>query len=183
MPIRLKKDKKGLYYQWGETGAKYYVSEYGKEKALEKAREQERAIRASGWKGDSIMKIICVKSDAVVANQKGEYKNFTGEIDWRGTKGTVKNATFDLTSTGVYWYKGTWEKGNWKDGVWEDGIWKAGIWRDGFWEGGTWHNGTWFDGVWERGTWQNGTWIDGVWQDGTWKNGTWKNGTGKPENA
>ena len=81
MPVHLGRDKQGDYYQWGETGKKYYIKEYGKAGALKKAREQEKAIRASGWKGDLKMRLICVKcDDSGVANQKGEYRKFTGEI-------------------------------------------------------------------------------------------------------
>ena len=134
-----------------------------------------------------------------VANQEGKYKNFTGTIDWEGSKGKVKNATFELSS-GIWWQNGTWEDGTWKWGVWFDGTWKKGVWKRGIWQGGTWENGTWKNGIWTEaqpsyhsiwlngtwengvwhwGTWKNGTWKDGIWKEGTWENGTWKDGIWK----
>jgi hypothetical protein len=50
MPIRSKKDKKGCYYQYGKTGAKYYYikdNERSKTIAKNKALKQEQAIKIS----------------------------------------------------------------------------------------------------------------------------------------
>ena len=132
------------------------------------------------------MKLLKIKiSDAEVANQAGEYKNFTGIIDWKGSKGQVKNADFELQANGDIW---------WHNGYWVKGIWNRGEWQKGWWENGTWKNGSWLNGKWQNGTWKNGdfnygTWYDGVWENGDWfgfpekwKKGTWKNGRieGKP---
>lgn len=53
MPTRLKTDKLGKYYQWGESGKKYYIKEYGKKEAKNKADKQGKAIYSSGYKGKS----------------------------------------------------------------------------------------------------------------------------------
>ena len=70
-----------------------------------------------------------------IANTKGNYENFTGQIDWRGIKGTVKNATFKLMggAKSINWFDGIWEEGKWIDGNWKDGTWKNGIWEKGIW--------------------------------------------------
>ena len=74
--------------------------------------------------------------------EEGEYKNFTGNIRWNGTQGTVKNATFLLSNKHQIVFKnGTWEKGIWKNGTWQNGTWKNGQWL-----GGTWQNGTFISG-------------------------------------
>lgn len=92
-----------------------------------------------------------------VANQPGKYENFTGTIDWLGTKAQVKHATFELIPVLVInWKNGTWNNGTWKNGYWRDGIWNSGTWEDGQWYGGTWKNGTWKDGFWSNGIWLNG---------------------------
>ena len=151
------------------------------------------------------MKLLKVKiGDAEVANQESIYKNFTGTIDWKGSKGQVKNADFELDRFGIRFKSGTWESGvfdgNFKGGTWlngvfdngyfEGGTWKNGTWRYGYFQGGIWENGTWKDGYFEGGTWKNGTfsgvfkdgtWLNGVfdggnWWGGNWKNGWWKNG-------
>ena len=87
-----------------------------------------------------------------VANQPGEYKHFTGTIDWRSArgqvKGQVKNATFILYKNGEI--------------IWKDGIWENGTLQNGAWEGGIWLNGTWKYGRWIKGTWKGGTWIKGI---------------------
>ena len=53
MPIHRGKDSKGTYYQWGDSGKKYYYTtgdSKSRKKAREKAEEQAKAIYASGWK-------------------------------------------------------------------------------------------------------------------------------------
>lgn len=53
MPIHRSKDVNGCFYQWGNTGKKYYYTAGNKQerdKAYEKARKQERAIYASGYR-------------------------------------------------------------------------------------------------------------------------------------
>ena len=124
----------------------------------------------------SVVKILCVKCDAEVANQEGFYKNFTGEIDWGKTRGTVKNATFELKPNYIEWQDGTWVNGYWDGGTWHNGTWHNGTWRLGHWLGGTWKNGTWKNGEWYNGTWEDGTWKGGDWRDGTWYNGAWERG-------
>ena len=127
-----------------------------------------------------------------IADKPGKYENFTGQIDWEGTKGKVKNAYFylsDYSSCKIIFYEvtwidgtwtdGAWENGNWKDGIWKEGLWKNGTWKNGIWENGHWNNGNWKDGTWENGTWWNGTWTDGTWENGIWYDGTWKNGRDK----
>lgn len=47
-------DSKGPYYQWGKSGKKYHYTTGNKasrERAKKKAREQARAIYASGYTG------------------------------------------------------------------------------------------------------------------------------------
>jgi hypothetical protein len=100
-----------------------------------------------------------------MANQAGEYKNFTGTIVWGETIGQVKNACIELKTTS-----------NQKTIVFRGGIWEDGICGHGVSLGVIWKNGTWKDGIWHNGTWENGNWLNGEWYDGDWKNGTWKNG-------
>lgn len=100
-------------------------------------------------------KVRC--GDAEVANQAGEYKNFAGLIDWKGTQAYVQDANFELLDNGDIW-------------------WRNGTWRTGIWEQGIWYDGVWLNGTWKKGTWLNGTWGGGVWEGGTWKRGAWKNG-------
>lgn len=54
MPIFRSKDSKGPYYRWGGSGKKYhYVSGNAgsREKALAKAKLQQRAAYANGYRG------------------------------------------------------------------------------------------------------------------------------------
>ena len=98
-----------------------------------------------------------------VANKEGEYENFSGSIDWKGTEGTVVDATFELVSDcSIYWYGGTWKNGTWITGRWYGGTWENGTWKGGQFHKGLWENGTWENGIW-YGTakWKDGTWIDG----------------------
>ena len=78
----------------------------------------------------------------------GRYENFTGKIDCKGGRGSVKNANFEIKGNKILW-----EKGIWKKGTWYNGLWKRGVWKDGIWQDGTWNDGTWKDGVWRKGTW------------------------------
>ena len=41
-----------------------------------------------------------------VANVQGQYRGFTGEIDWRGTNGKVKGAFFVIMPRGIIWKMG-----------------------------------------------------------------------------
>ena len=50
MPIHTGHDNKGKYYQYGETGKKYHVSDYGKSGAKRRAYEQQLAIENSGYR-------------------------------------------------------------------------------------------------------------------------------------
>ena len=101
-----------------------------------------------------------------IADHEGEYKDFTGVIDWQGSKGKVEKAHFKLDHSGIYWVKGTWLSG----------VWENGAWLDGFWINGTWENGIWVHGLWRNGIWKDGEWHDGKWEKGTWFNGTKING-------
>ena len=52
MPVKISKDKKGCFAQWGDQ-KKYYFKcgdEKAKQRAVNRVREQERVIRASGYK-------------------------------------------------------------------------------------------------------------------------------------
>jgi hypothetical protein len=54
MPVHRKKDSKGPYYQWGDSGKKYHYEEGNKtsrERAKNKATKQGQAARASGYRG------------------------------------------------------------------------------------------------------------------------------------
>ena len=54
MPVHRGKDKKGPYYQWGESGKKYYYESGdpdSRKKAKQKAEKQGQAAHASGYKG------------------------------------------------------------------------------------------------------------------------------------
>ena len=52
MPVNRIKTPAGPAMQWGETGKKYAydpVNPESRERAIEKAEKQGRAIRATGW--------------------------------------------------------------------------------------------------------------------------------------
>ncbi len=54
MPVHRGKDRKGAYYQWGDSGKRYYYEtgdQQSREAAKDKAKRQGRAARASGYKG------------------------------------------------------------------------------------------------------------------------------------
>ena len=114
-----------------------------------------------------------------VANQPGDYDNFTGRIEFGNNSGEVQSATFKLLEDGntIQWTKGTWLNGTWSNG---------GYFGGGTWKNGTWNGGDFFNGVWENGTWSvlahdfeftNSTWKNGVWSGGTFSNSsTWING-------
>lgn len=88
-----------------------------------------------------------------IANKDGQYKNFTGQIDWNEINGEVKNAHFILKDGQIHWISGIWNNGFWNDGIWESGIWKNGTWINGEWNSGSWINGIWNDGIWKKGYW------------------------------
>lgn len=53
MPVHRRKDSKGPYYEWGDSGKKYHYTagdEKSRDAAKEKAKKQGRAARASGYK-------------------------------------------------------------------------------------------------------------------------------------
>jgi hypothetical protein len=51
MPIYSRKDSKGHFYQYGDTGAKYYyTNQHDESDAYEKALKQTQAIKASEWR-------------------------------------------------------------------------------------------------------------------------------------
>ena len=104
---------------------------------------------------------------ANVADEAGTYHKFTGKIDFHGTKGDVRNATFRLNDDGGYEAPLHWENGIWKGGVWETGVFENGVWKGGVWEGGDFENGVWEDGVWEDGIFR-GRWKGGLWKFGDW---------------
>lgn len=69
MPVRRScdQDGKGEYYQYGETGARYYIREHGEEGARYKAYAQDTAIEHS----DYTEKINRVQTG--FSNQFGKY--------------------------------------------------------------------------------------------------------------
>lgn len=82
-----------------------------------------------------------------IANQEGKYTDFTGTIDWHGTKAQVENATFYLFCNGsITWQNGTWKKGEFRLGQWMNGTWQNGTFKGGTWDKGIWKNGTWYWG-------------------------------------
>ena len=115
-----------------------------------------------------------------IANKEGRYEDFTGTIDWKGTKGKVEDATFELTNDVKCLV--LWEGGNWLNGYWKSGHWEWGFFTEGTWQDGIWQDGVWIGyGVWKNGTWENGNFNGGIWENGTWENGSfagkiWKNG-------
>ena len=53
MPVHAGSDQHGVFFQWGQSGKKYYYNannEKDKREAFEKASRQARAIYASGWR-------------------------------------------------------------------------------------------------------------------------------------
>ena len=92
-----------------------------------------------------------VSSPREVANTAGEYKKFTGTIEWKGSNARVRNATFELSRNGIVWQDGVWEGGIWENGIWWDGTWRDGVWKGGDWQDGKWKGGNWKNGKWERG--------------------------------
>lgn len=82
-----------------------------------------------------------------VANREGEYKNFSGLVEWKKSKGRVANATFKLGQFGYYSI------------IWNKGIFKGGKLFRVDWRGGTFERGILNDSLWRRGTWKNGTWL------------------------
>lgn len=58
MPIHRGSDAKGSYYQWGNTGKKYYYTSNNaksRDIAKKKAQRQATAIYASGWREKGIL--------------------------------------------------------------------------------------------------------------------------------
>lgn len=69
MPIHRSTDKEGTFFQWGTSGKKFYFdpgSESSRTRALNLAKKQQKAIYASGYKGDKQrMKLIkVIKKDS-----------------------------------------------------------------------------------------------------------------------
>lgn len=54
MPVHRGKDKEGCFYQWGNSGKKYYYicnNSKSRDQAKKKAERQGRAIYSSGYRG------------------------------------------------------------------------------------------------------------------------------------
>ena len=49
---------------------------------------------------NELLKVAESLTAANVADEEGEYHEFSGKIDFKGNKGDVWDATFDLTSRG-----------------------------------------------------------------------------------
>ena len=52
MPVKESRDASGPYFQWGDSGKRYYFAdenEPSRKEALQSARRQERAARARGY--------------------------------------------------------------------------------------------------------------------------------------
>ena len=117
---------------------------------------------------DKIAKMIVrIAEDNTTATRDNvRYERWSGVIDYNGTKGAVKEATFALVNGGI-----SWEEGTWLSGTWNGGTWNSGIWEDGTWNKGIWSYGIWKDGTWKKGTWKIGSWYDGTWENGVWEYG------------
>jgi hypothetical protein len=54
MPVSRGKDSNGPYYQWGDSGKRYYYTsgdKQSRERAKQRAQRQARAARARGYRG------------------------------------------------------------------------------------------------------------------------------------
>lgn len=102
------------------------------------------------------------------ANETGHYNNFSGEINWQGSRFTVKNADFELSDkydVFINFIGGTIVDGkisrvNVEYCIFEGGIFEVGLWNNGTWKGGTWVSGVWLDGIWLGGYDDNSIWHD-----------------------
>ena len=103
---------------------------------------------------------ISVMSEVKVANEKGTYVDYTGEIDWGYSHGTVKNATFILLNVEDK-PKVVFKTGTWVDGTLSNAHWCSGTWENGVFDGGLWCDGCWINGHWKGEHWMGGIWIDG----------------------
>lgn len=101
------------------------------------------------------MELITFKKEVsemcnVIANERKEYTDFSGQIAWGTSSGNVQNATFSLLVANgekiIVWRDGTWCNGKWANGIWQSGIWNDGTWECGIWLNGTWKNGKWVKG-------------------------------------
>lgn len=105
MPIRSGKDKQGTFYRWGTTGKKFYFdpeSESSKSRALGRAKKQEAAIYASGYKGDEKMKLKLVR----VTKKKSDSGSDAGFIKnvWRKIS-DIQQELYNLKNNGKVDYK------------------------------------------------------------------------------
>jgi hypothetical protein len=114
-----------------------------------------------------------------IAKEPGKYENFTGTIDFGWNKGTVKNATFELSTYSaagfdrleIIWEDGIWEDGNWDKGTWYAGTWKNGKWQYGKFLGGVFENGQVWEGHFKNMTWKNGRCTTGSFNNCIFENG------------
>ena len=61
MPVKQGKDAEGSFFRYGKSGKKYYFdpdSEQSKKLAMKKAKKQETAIYASGYRDEEEIKKI-----------------------------------------------------------------------------------------------------------------------------
>ena len=134
---------------------------------------------------------IIAKDNTILADHEGEYKRFTGFVDWGQTHGEVSNATFELeynqyNTKSMMFKHGTWVSGqarnaDWLNGTWLDGDLMESHWHHGNWKNGRclaveWIDGNFVNGVFDKGTWNGGIWCNGIMTSTYWKGGLWKNG-------
>ena len=101
MPIHRGQDKTGSFYQWGQTGKKYYFdpdNTGSKTRALNKAKAQQTAIYSSGWKGDERMKLIKVTKKDVKPKHLPADSRTNAQIKQRvaGYAKKVESLNFDI---------------------------------------------------------------------------------------
>ena len=114
---------------------------------------------------DRIAKMVArIAEDNTTATRDNvRYERWSGVIDYNGTRGAVKEATFALVNGGI-----SWEEGTWLSGTWNGGTWRGGVHRNGEWYGGRFD---WDKDKARQSVWENGIWFDGIWTNGDWRMG------------
>ena len=125
-------------------------------------------------------------SKQTVAFDCGEYRDFTGYVNFHGTEGYARDASFDLCvawdgSPVISWHNGVWQGGTmsvvwWEGGVFENGLFLKSTWAGGAWLDGTFRNSSWMTGRFENGLFESSSWDEGVFAGGVFKNSTWYRG-------
>lgn len=125
-----------------------------------------------------------IDTEMQVALEPGDYRDFTGYINMRGTEGYAEHATFMLSDRSrsfdsdivPMWmteaFTIVWQKGDWIGGTMYDGAFYGGTFRGGTFLSSCFHGQSMFvDGVFRRSTFYNGTWINGDWDMSKWLSG------------